>query len=87
MLPMPLFSGPYLDARPRLGCQDLTTLSLVRSRGRSSRIDRALYNANPLCSYFSYGALCAPMASKLGTEFTRLVRRLGFLNWKLSGCL
>ncbi|MCU1277211.1 MAG: Peptidyl-prolyl cis-trans isomerase [bacterium] len=45
-----------------------------------------VHNSNPSCSYVTYGALCAPMASKLGVDLYESNYGPVEVSWRPNGC-
>lgn len=72
-------------ANAPLGRMDLTTLIDPYALEFDQDYD-CVHASNPLCSYITYGELCFPMSSMLGTEL--FIKNYGDFDaaWKPSGC-
>jgi hypothetical protein len=80
------FSDPTSTlASSPLGRMDLATLVDPHALEMDQDYD-CVHNSNPLCSYITYGPLCLPMASALGTDI--YTQSYGSIEpgWKPSGC-
>lgn len=68
-----------------LGRMDLTTLVDPYALEMDEDYD-CIHSSNPLCSYITYGAFCAPGPSMLGVELFKASYGDYEASWKPSGC-
>jgi hypothetical protein len=80
------FSDPSSKAATSpLGRMDLTTLVDPYAIEMDQDYD-CVHNSNPICSYVTYGPLCLPMASALGTDIYQTSYGSFGAGWKPTGC-
>jgi hypothetical protein len=72
-------------AKTALGRLDLVTLVEPMALEMDQDYD-CVHASNPICSYITYGALCVPMASKLGTDLFAQNYGAYDASWQPVGC-
>jgi hypothetical protein len=72
-------------AKGALGRQDLATLIDPYALEMDQDYD-CIHNSNPICAYTTYGPLCAPETSELGTKVYTDSYGSFDATWKPSGC-